>query len=68
MTLHLNASQSTSYKILSFIETLSKKGESIEIVDDALYRFEKSGIERGLSQLNDLKKYSVEDILAELAK
>ena len=36
MTLHLNASESVSQKILSFLESLTKQGESVEIIDDSI--------------------------------
>ncbi len=68
MTLHLNASESVSHKILSFIDSLSQKGESIEIIDDTLYKFEKAGIQKGLSQLDNGQSHAVDDILAELSK
>lgn len=32
MTLHLNASESVSQKILSFLESLTKQGELVEII------------------------------------
>jgi hypothetical protein len=48
MTLHLNASESVSQKILSFLESLTKQGESVEIIDDSIYRYEKAGILKGL--------------------
>ena len=44
MTLHLNASESVSQKILSFLESLTKQGESVEIIDDSLYKYQKAGI------------------------
>ncbi len=35
MTLHLNASERVSHKILSFLESLTKQGESVEIIDES---------------------------------
>ena len=51
MTLHLNASESVSQKILSFLESLTKQGESVEIIDDSIYKYEKAGILKGLEQI-----------------
>ena len=66
MTLHLNASESVSQKILSFLESLTKQGESVEIIDDSLYKYEKSGILKGLSQIDNGEFFSSEDLLEEL--
>ena len=68
MTLHLNASESVSLKILSFLESLTKQGESFEIIDDSLYKYEKAGIVKGLEQIENGNIYSSEEILEELNK
>jgi hypothetical protein len=66
MTLHLNASESVSQKILSFLESLTKQGESVEIIDDSIYKYEKAGILKGLEQIENGNIYSSEEILEEL--
>ncbi len=68
MTLHLNASESVSQKILSFLESLSKQGESIEIIDDSIYKFEKEGILKGLEQVENGDVVSSDELLEELSK
>jgi len=68
MTLHLNASESVSQKILSFLESLTKQGESVEIIDDSIYKFEKAGILKGLEQIENANIYSSDEILEELNK
>ena len=68
MTLHLNASESVSEKILSFLESLTKQGEKIEIIDDAIYKFEKDGILKGLKSVEEGKIYSADELLEELDK
>jgi len=68
MTLHLNASESVSLKILSFLESLTKQGESVEIIDDSLYKYEKAGIVKGLEQIENGNIYSSDEILEELNK
>jgi len=66
MTLHLYASESVSQKILSFLESLTKQGESVEIIDDSIYKYEKAGILNGLEQIENENIYSSEEILKEL--
>ena len=68
MTLHLNASDSVSQKILSFLESLTKQGEHIEIIDDSLYQYEKAGILKGLEQVKNGDVYSCNEVLKELNK
>jgi len=68
MTLHLNASESVSYKILSFLESLTKQGESVEIIDDSIYKFEKAGIAKGLEEVENGNVYSSDELLEKLNK
>ncbi|QSZ43203.1 hypothetical protein GJV85_13595 (plasmid) [Sulfurimonas aquatica] len=68
MTIHLNASESVSQKILSFLESLTKQGETVEIVDESIYKYEKAGVLKGLKQIEDGDVYSSEQILEELDK
>lgn len=68
MTLHLNASESVSHKILSFLDSLTRQGEAVEIIDDSLYKYEKSGISKGLEQIENGEYSSAEDLLTELSK
>jgi len=68
MTLHLNASESVSQKILSFLESLTKQGESVEIIDDSIYKFEKAGILKGLEQVENGNTYSSNELIEELNK
>jgi len=68
MTLHLNASESVSHKILSFLESLAKQGEEVEIIDDSVYQFEKAGILKGLEEVENGNVYSSDEILQELNK
>ena len=68
MTLHLNASESVSQKILFFLESLAKQGESVEIIDDSIYKFEKAGILKGLEQVENGNTYSSDELMEELDK
>lgn len=66
MTLHINMSESVSQKVLAFLNSLSQKGEEIEIIDNTLYQFEKQGIQKGLEQVKNGEIYSSEQLLSEL--
>ena len=68
MTLHLQASESVSQKILSFLESLTKQGEKIEIIDDTVYKFEKEGILKGLKQIEEGASYLSDELIEELNK
>lgn len=68
MTLHLSASNSVAEKILSYLESLKKEGESVEIIDDALYKYEKNGILIGLSQIQKGELFSAQELIEELKK
>ncbi|MEA3330450.1 MAG: hypothetical protein U9Q29_02000 [Campylobacterota bacterium] len=68
MTLHLNASESVSHKILSFLESLTTQGESIEIIDDSVYKFEKTGISKGLKEVENGNVYSSDELIKDLNK
>ncbi|KIM10769.1 MAG: hypothetical protein KU37_08535 [Sulfuricurvum sp. PC08-66] len=67
MTLHLNLSESVSQKVFAFLESLAQKGEKVEIIDDALFQYEKKGILQGLSQIDQGKLHTSQELLAELA-
>ncbi|MGE4511344.1 MAG: hypothetical protein AB7D43_09620 [Sulfurimonadaceae bacterium] len=68
MTLHLNASESASKKILSFLESLTRQGESVEIIDNTVYKFERVGILKGLEQVENGKICSSDELMKELNK
>ena len=68
MTLHLSASESVSKKILLFLESLTKQGENVEIIDDSIYKFEKEGILKGIKQMENNEFSSSDELLKELNK
>lgn len=68
MMLHVNASESVSQKILSFLESLTKQGEFVEIIDDKIFQYEKRGILKGLSQIDDKEYISSDKLIEELNK
>mgnify|MGYP006427259005 CR=1 FL=1 len=68
MTLHVNMSESVSQKVLAFLESLTMQGDKVEIIDDTLYQFEKKGILKGLSQVENNEIFSSDELLNELNK
>ena len=66
MTLHLKVSESVSKRVLTFLENLVDQGETVEIMDDTLYQYEKKGILNGLKQLEEGAITSSDDILKTL--
>ena len=68
MTLHVNASESVSQKILSFLESLTKQGESVEIIDDKIFQYEKQVILKGLNQIDNKEYVSSDKLIEELNK
>jgi hypothetical protein len=68
MTLHVNASESVSQKILSYLESLTKQGETVEIIDDKIYQYEKNGVLKGLEQMENEEFVSSNELLKELEK
>jgi hypothetical protein len=68
MTLHVNMSESVSQKVLAFLESLAMQGDKVEIIDDTLYQFEKKGILKGLSQVENNEIFSSDELLNELNK
>lgn len=66
MTLHVNMSESVSLKVLAFLNSLTEKGEKVEIIDDTLYQFEKKGILKGLQQVEQGEVYTSEQLLSQL--
>jgi len=65
-TLHINTTEVTADIILSYIETLSQKGEFIELIDNKVYNFEKKGIDQALLEEENHQYYSSDSVLKEL--
>ena len=66
MTLHLNMQENVSHKVLAFLETLSLKGDKVEIIDDTIYQYEKKGILKALNQVENGEVYSSDELINEL--
>ena len=67
-TLHLRAQPSTIEKILDIINQFSSKGEEIEIVDNAIFDFEKRKILKSLEQEREDDTFGHEEVWAKLLK
>lgn len=53
-------------KILSFLESLSKQGKSVEIIDDKIFQYEKQGTLKGLQQIENEEYISSDDLITKL--
>lgn len=63
MTLHLNISQSVSKKILSFIESLKKQGEEVEIIDDSICPLGESDISKCLKYQSESSLHMINSVI-----
>ncbi len=67
-TLHVKTNEQIMTRILDFINTLSREGADIELVDDRVYAFEKGLIDRGLQDIRNGETYSIEEVEQELLR
>ena len=65
-TLHINTTEVVADTILSYIETLSQKGNPIELIDNKIYSFERKAINEALFQEKNQMIYSSDEVLREL--
>jgi predicted metallo-beta-lactamase superfamily hydrolase len=65
-TIHVKANERMVARILDFINTLSKEGEEIEILDSKILAFEKYYIDRSLQDIEEGKVYPIEEVEEEL--
>jgi hypothetical protein len=65
-TIHVKANERMVARILDFINTLSKEGEEIEILDSKILAFEKYYIDRSLQDIEEGKVYPLEEVEEEL--
>ncbi len=64
--LHVKTDEQAMNKILGFIDTLSRDGAKIEVLDDKIYAFEKTHIDRALKDIEEGKIYSIDEVEQEL--
>jgi hypothetical protein len=65
-TLHLKTNERVMTKILDFINTLSRQGEEIEVLDDKIYAYEKQQIDQSLQDIKEGRVYDIEEVEREL--
>ncbi len=65
-TLHVRTNEQVMTKILTFIDSLSKKGDEIEVLDNKIYAYEKKYIDQALKDISEGKTYSIEEVEKEL--
>lgn len=65
-TLHVRTNEQVMTKILTFIDSLSRKGEKIEVLDNKIYAYEKKHIDQALKDISEGKTYSIEEVEKEL--
>ncbi len=61
-TLHLKMNEQVMGRILGFLDTLSREGADIEVLDDVTYRYEKHHIDHALKDIDDGHVYSFEEV------
>jgi len=65
-TLHVKTNEQVMTKILTFLDTLSRKGDEIEVLDDNIYAYEKRYIDQALEDIREGRTYSIDDVEREL--
>lgn len=64
--IHVKTSDQAMIRILGFIDTLSKEGADVELLDNKIYAYEKKQIDRSLKDIEDGKVYSIDEVEREL--
>ncbi|MCP4217941.1 MAG: hypothetical protein GY765_25080 [bacterium] len=67
-TLHVKTNEQVMLKLLDFINTLSRQGDEIEILDNKAYVYEKQLIDRSLQDIQDGNVYSLEEVERQLLR
>jgi HEPN domain-containing protein len=62
LTLRVKTNEQVMAKISTILDTLSRKGDEIEIMDNAIYAYEKRYIDRALEDIREGRTYSIEDV------
>lgn len=65
-TLHVKTNEKVMTKILTFLDTLSRKGDEIEVLDNNIYAYEKRYIDQSLEDIREGRTYSIADVEREL--
>ena len=65
-TLHLKTDEQVMTRILSFLDTLSKEGAEIDVLDNLSYKYEKIYIDKSIEDIKTGAVRSFEEVEAEL--
>jgi hypothetical protein len=65
-TLHVRTNEQVMSKILTFIDSLSRGGDEIEVLDNKIYAYEKKYIDKALTDIRKGNVYTIEEVEKEL--
>jgi hypothetical protein len=65
-TLHVKTNELVMTKILTFLDTLSRKGDEIEVLDNKICTYEKRFIDQALEDIREGRTYSIYEVEQEL--
>ena len=64
--IHVKTDEQAMTRLLGFIDTLSRDGANIELLDDKIYTYEKTHIDRALKDIEEGKVYPIDEVEREL--
>ena len=64
--IHVKTDEQAMTRILGFIDTLSKEGANVELLDNKIYAYEKKQIDRSLKDIEEGKIYTIDEVEREL--
>jgi hypothetical protein len=53
-------------KILTYLDSLSRKGDEIEVLNNKIYAYEKKHIDQALKDIREGRTYSIDEVEREL--
>jgi len=65
-TLHVRTNEQVMTKILTFIDSLSRIGDEIEVLDNNIYAYEKKYIDKALTDVREGNVYTIKEVEKEL--
>lgn len=65
-TLHVKTNEQVMTKILTYLDSLSRKGDEIEVLDNKIYAYEKKHIDQALKDIREGRIYSIDEVEREL--
>jgi len=65
-TLHVRTNEQVMTKILTFIDSLSRVGDEIEVLDNNIYAYEKKYIDKALTDVREGNVYTIKEVEKEL--